>query len=50
MNYEKPEVVVLASAVKAITQHLVTKPAGLQVDFYQPQSPIHTNGAYEADE
>ncbi len=51
MRYEKPEVVVLAFTLKAITQHLFTKPWGLSLDFYIPWFPMpHTNGAYEADE
>ncbi len=50
MRYEKPEVVVLASAVKAITMRQLGKPTGVFQDFWNPQSPIHTNGAYEADE
>jgi len=50
MEYEKPEVVALASALKAIAQDLPSKPPGPFLELYHSQSPIHTNGAYQADE
>jgi hypothetical protein len=49
MKYEKPKVVVLASAAQAIQSDRPTKPPGSFWDSYNLSYPP-TDGAYEADE
>jgi hypothetical protein len=46
MKYEKPEVLLAASAVELVQGMKLSGP----VDSGQPQNPIHTAAAYESDE
>jgi hypothetical protein len=46
MKYEKPEVLLAASAVELVRGMKLSGP----VDSGQPQNPIHTAAAYESDE
>ena len=49
MNYTKPEVAVLSSAIRAIETVVLNKSIHVQVDREGTQYPL-TAGAYEADE
>ncbi len=46
MEYQKPEITLLADAAAAIQG---TKGVGM-VDIVNPQSPLHSISAYESDE
>ena len=46
MKYEKPEIMLAASAAEVIQGSKTGGPA----DSGQPQNPVHTPAAYESDE
>jgi len=47
MKYQKPEIVEQGSALKAIQE--MTKPHG-SVEILDPQNPLPSQAAYQADE
>jgi hypothetical protein len=49
VNYTKPEIAVLSSAIRAIETSQLVKPSNIQVDREGTQYPLTAN-AYEADE
>jgi hypothetical protein len=49
VNYAKPEIAVLGSAIRAIETSQLVKPSNIQVDREGSQFAM-TAGAYEADE